>query len=132
MVKCASLSEKQKEDVVEFLRERPHIYSKSHTSYKDAAGRKREWKELADEMGVDVDIVMTWHQSKRTMLARVKKMKSKSSSCNTKLSYAFQWVWDNVAFLIPYIEMLDTDSLGRKRRHAAGPQVEADCSPDEP
>ena len=67
VVKRASLSEKQKEDVVDFLRERPHIYSKSQTAYKDAAGRKREWKELADKMGVDVDIVMTWYRSMRTI-----------------------------------------------------------------
>ena len=66
------------------------------------------------------------------MLARVKKMKSKSGSGNTKLSHAFQWVWDNLAFMIPYIETLDTDSLGQKRRRAAGPQLEADFNPDEP
>ena len=121
----AGLTDEQKGAVLEFLRERPYMYQKSHSVYKDTARRKREWKELAESLGLALDVLETWYRSMRTMLGRVKKAKSKSGSGDFRLTFAMQWVWDNLRFMAPFIETLDSDTLGRKRKASDAPQSQS-------
>jgi uncharacterized sporulation protein YeaH/YhbH (DUF444 family) len=80
--KQSGLTEAQKEEVLEFLKERPYLYNKD---FKDQAKRNRNWKELADRLGVEAAACIGWYRSMRTMLARAKKAKSKSGSGSANL-----------------------------------------------
>ena len=86
------LTEIQKLDVCDFLRERPYIYNKSHCDFKNKSLKDCEWSLLAQRLKVDVNCITTWYQSMRTILARTKKQKAKSGSGTGKLTHVQQWV----------------------------------------
>ena len=131
------LTEDQKQDVIDFLRERPYLYNRSHSDYKDAAKRNREWKEFADQLGVPVAVITSWYRCMRAMLGRVKKAKTKSGSTDVRLPRAQEYVWTHMQFLVPYISQISSDTLGpRKRKTTAEPdeltESEAEFNPDQP
>ncbi|KAL8559851.1 hypothetical protein ACOMHN_030187 [Nucella lapillus] len=133
--KQSGLTEAQKEEVLEFLKERPHLYNKSHKDFKDQAKRNRDWKELAERLGVEAAACIGWYRSMRTMLARAKKAKSKSGSGSANLPRSLQWVWDHMAFMTPYMSSLSSDSMGPRKRSCAAVdpiETEADFDPDQP
>ena len=78
------LTEDQKQDAIDFLRERPYFYNRSHSEYKDASKRNREW-EFADQLGVPVAVITSWYRCMRAMLGRAKKAKTKSGSADVRL-----------------------------------------------
>ena len=95
------LTNEQKEEVLDFLRDRPYMYDKGHPDYKDAPRRTREWVEFAERLGLEVDVALGWYCSMRTMLARAKKVKSKSGSGSMDLSRSLEWVWLHMSFMTP-------------------------------
>ena len=124
------LTEIQKLDVCDFLRERPHIYNKSHCDFKNKSLKDREWSLLAQRLKADVSCITTWYQSMRTILARTKKQKEKSGSGTGKLTHVQQWVWDHMTFLLTHIETAVPQTLGGKRRLVVDPDT--DLGPDQP
>ena len=148
------LTEDQKQDAIDFLRERPYLYNRSHSDYKDAAKRNREWTEFADQLGVPVAVITSWYRciwamlgrvkkaktksgSARAMLGREKKAKTKSGSADVRLPRAQEYVWTHMQFLVPYISQISSVTLGpRKRKTTAEPdeltESEAEFNPDRP
>ena len=131
------LTEDQKQDAIDFLRERPYLYNQSHSDYKDAAKRNREWKEFADQLGVPVAVITSWYRCMRAMLGRAKKAKTKSGSADVRLPRAQEYVWTHMQFLVPYISQISSDTLGpRKKKTTAEPdeltESEVEFDPDQP
>ena len=90
------LTEDQKQDAIDFLRERPDLYNQSHSNYKDAAKRNREWKEFADQLGVPIAVITSWYRCMRAMLGQAKKAKTKSGSADVRLPWAQEYVWTHM------------------------------------
>ena len=131
------LTEDQKQDAIDFLRERPYIYNRSHSDYKDAAKRNREWTEFADQLGVPVAVITSWYRCMRAMLGRAKKAKTKSGSADVCLPRAQEHVWTHMQCLVPYISQISSDTVGpKKRKTTAEPdeltESEAEFDPDQP
>ena len=62
----STLTETQKEEVVDWLKDNPSIYSKRLTDYKDAQKKEKLWEDKAAVMGVEVAALKTFYKSNRT------------------------------------------------------------------
>ncbi|KAL8572464.1 hypothetical protein ACOMHN_005610 [Nucella lapillus] len=107
-----NLSEKQKNEVVEFLKIHPELYSKRLSTYKDRNIAQRLWGEVGANIGVDGNSVKTWYKSMRTTLGRVKRIMTKSGSGAGQMTETRRWVWQKFQFLVPHIESVSSRALG--------------------
>ncbi|XP_033729178.1 uncharacterized protein LOC117318291 [Pecten maximus] len=62
----ATLTEAQKEEVIDWLKDNPSIYSKRMTDYKDPQNKEKLWEDKAADMGVEVAALKTFYKSNRT------------------------------------------------------------------
>eukprot|EP00745_Piridium_sociabile_P037092 TRINITY_DN67150_c0_g2_i3.p1 TRINITY_DN67150_c0_g2~~TRINITY_DN67150_c0_g2_i3.p1 ORF type:complete len:360 (+),score=52.73 TRINITY_DN67150_c0_g2_i3:254-1333(+) len=126
--KLSPLTDAQKEEMLDFLKDNPFLYNKAHPAFKDSSKRKRAWKQMDERFVLEDGACWHWYRSVRTMLSRAKKMKSKSGSGGANLPAALQWVWDKLDFLQPFMSSLSQDTVGPQKRSAAMtlPETEAD------
>lgn len=109
------LTEEQRDQAIEFLKQRPYIYDKNEADYKDYPRRKREWNYLADMLGVTQQVLAAWYKSMRTMLARAKKTHSKSGS-SASLSAGLQSLETRMGFILPFIHEMSLKTMGGGKR----------------
>ena len=106
----AALTETQKEEVIDWLKENPSIYSKRLTDYKDSQNKEKLWEDKATEMGVEVAALKTFYKSNRTQMSRLKRTVGKSGEGAEKfedLSATDKWVWEKFFFLKDHIETVE-------------------------
>lgn len=96
------LSDDQEEDVIEWLKEHPVLYTKTMRDYKDRAKKMQLWEEKAKEMGLLNGMqLLTWYESMRTRLGKL--TRSKSGDGAKELTERQQWVLDKFDFLLHHI-----------------------------
>lgn len=115
---------------IDFLKERPYIYDKAHPQYKDYPRRKREWTLLAEMLELTPEALSKWYKSVRVMLARVKRLKSKSGS-GSSITEGLQSVEEQFGFITPFIHEMTSTVVGGKRKKSSGPSA-ASFDPEEP
>ncbi|XP_078310274.1 uncharacterized protein LOC144618326 [Crassostrea virginica] len=106
----ATLTETQKEEVVDWFKDNPSIYSKRMTDYKDSQNKEKIWEYKAVDMGVEVAALKTFYKSNRTQMSRLKRTVGKSGEGAKKfedLSATDKWVWENFSFLKDHIESVE-------------------------
>ena len=74
----AQLTEALKEELIDWLKQNPCIYSKKLTEYKDAPKKEKLWEDKAKAMGLEVAALQSFYKSNRTQLSRLKKNIGKS------------------------------------------------------
>ena len=74
--KSNTLSEEQEECVIEFLRENPFLWHRSHRSYKDVKMKKAKWEFLATDMGLSYVHLKDWWTSMQSYYGKLIKKKS--------------------------------------------------------
>ena len=102
----ATLTETQKEEVIDWLRDNPSIYSKRMTDYKDLPNKEKLWEDKAADMGVEAAALKTFYKSNRTQMSRLKRPVGKSGEGAEKfedLSATDKWVWEKFSFLKDHI-----------------------------
>eukprot|EP00745_Piridium_sociabile_P015089 TRINITY_DN22260_c0_g4_i1.p1 TRINITY_DN22260_c0_g4~~TRINITY_DN22260_c0_g4_i1.p1 ORF type:complete len:409 (-),score=81.48 TRINITY_DN22260_c0_g4_i1:194-1420(-) len=125
------LTAEQEAAVLDFLKERPYLYSKGHHDYKDPARRQRDWAALGESLGVEWKQLEGWYKSMRTLLGRAKKEKSKSGS-GADLTPALRNVWEKMSFLTPHLSFLQSQRLGPGKRSAREAlDADAELDPDQ-
>lgn len=103
----AQLTEAQKEELIDWLKQNPCIYSKRLTEFKDVPKKEKLWEDKANAMGLEVAALQTFYKSNRTQLSRLKKSVGKSGDGTDvleDLSATDQWIWQNFSFLKDHIE----------------------------
>ncbi|KAL8624636.1 hypothetical protein ACOMHN_045171 [Nucella lapillus] len=138
--KQSKLTEEQEHELLDYLREHPHLYDKSQKLYKDAAKKQRDWYALDQKLGIPLGDSCAWVRTKRTMLAKAKRKVSKSGSSAGSLTPSLQWCFDHMSFLIPHIQSVAVEGMGptqtkevthsRRKRPAAVRPLETDLETD--
>lgn len=106
----ATLTEAQKEEVIDWLKDNPSIYSKRMTDYKDSQNKEKLWEDKAADMGVEVAALKTFYKSNRTQISRLKRTVGKSgegAETVEDLSATDKWVWEKFSFLKDHIETVE-------------------------
>ena len=101
----ATLTETQKEEVIDWLKDNPSIYSKRMTDYNDSQNKEKLWEDKAADMGVEVAALKTFYKSNRTQLSRLKRTVWKSGEGAEKfedLSATDKWAWEKLLQVQPY------------------------------
>ena len=98
----AQLTEAQREELIDLLKQNPCIYSKRLTEYKDAPNKEKLWEDKAKAMDLEVAALQTFYKSNRTQLSRLKKSVGKSGDGTDvleDLSATDRWIWQNFSFV---------------------------------
>ncbi|XP_041484096.1 uncharacterized protein LOC121430771 [Lytechinus variegatus] len=106
----AQLKEAQKEELIDWLKQNPCIYSKRLFEYKDAPQKEKLWEDKAKAMGLEVAALKTFYKSNRTQMSRLKKSVGKSGDGTDvleDLSATDRWIWENFSFLKDHIETVE-------------------------
>ena len=106
----ATLTEAQKEQTIDWLKDNPCIYSKRLTEYKDQLNKEKLWGDKAADMGVEVSYLKTFYKSNRTQMSRLKRTVGKSgegAETAEDLSATDRWVWEKFSFLKDHIEAVE-------------------------
>ncbi|XP_063954089.1 uncharacterized protein LOC135153842 [Lytechinus pictus] len=106
----AQLTEAQKEELIDWLKQNPCIYSKRLTEFKDAPEKEKLWEDKAKAMGLEVAALQTFYKSNRTQLSRLKKSVGTSddgTDALEDLSATDRWIWENFSFLKDHIETVE-------------------------
>eukprot|EP00057_Strongylocentrotus_purpuratus_P024256 XP_011678730.1 PREDICTED: uncharacterized protein LOC105445205 [Strongylocentrotus purpuratus] len=106
----AQLTEAQKEELIDWLKQNPCIYSKRLTEYKGAPQKEKLWEDKAKAMGLEVLALQTFYKSNRTQLSRLKKSAGKcgdGTDVLEDLSATDRWIWENFSFLKDHIETVE-------------------------
>ena len=119
----ATLTEAQKEEVIDWLKDNPSIYSKRMTDYKDSQNKEKLWEDKAADMGVEVAALKTFYKSNRTQMSRLKKTVGKSgegAETVEDLSATDKWVWEKFSFLKDHIETVERRNVVSIRGRGRG------------
>ncbi|KAL8608227.1 hypothetical protein ACOMHN_016682 [Nucella lapillus] len=108
-----TLTEAQKEEVIDWLKDNPSIYAKRLTDYKDSQKKEKLWEDKAADMGVEVADLKTFYKSNRTKMSRVKRTTVED------LSATDNWVWEKF-FIKDHIETVERRNGGE---HQQQPQL---------
>lgn len=131
----ATLTEAQKEEVIDWLKDNPSIYSKRMTDYKDSQNKENLWKDKAADMGVEVAALKTFYKSNRTQLSRLKRAVGKSgegAETVEDLSATEKWVWEKFSFLKDHIESVERRNVVSIRGRGTGRGTPATATATEP
>ena len=105
-----TLTEAQKEEIIDWLKDNPSIYSKRMSNYKDCVTKDKLWEDKAVDMGVEVAALKTFYKSNRTQMSRLKKTVGRSGEGAERvedLSATDKWVWEKFFFLKDHIETVE-------------------------
>ena len=119
----ATLTEAQKEEVIDWLKDNPSIYSKRMTDYKDSQNKEKLWEDKAADMGVQVAALKTFYKSNRTQMSRLKRTVGKSgegAETAEDLSATDKWVWEKFSFLKDHIETVERRNVVSIRGRGRG------------
>ena len=97
----ALLTEGQKEELIDWLKQNPCTYSKRLTEYKDAPKKEKLWEDKAKATGLEVAALQTFYKSNRTQLSRPKKTVGNSGDGTDvleDLSATDRWIWETSPF----------------------------------
>ncbi|KAK3103470.1 hypothetical protein FSP39_019477 [Pinctada imbricata] len=101
----AGLTQTQEEDMFEWLKINPVIYSRGMSGYKNVEARNKLWSDKAEQMGKSVkQIKDIWYKSVRSRVGRLVKKKSGTSQFDVEnCSDRDKYLMDKMQFLIPHI-----------------------------
>ncbi|XP_061925410.1 uncharacterized protein LOC133664630 isoform X2 [Entelurus aequoreus] len=105
-----TLTDPQKEEVIDWLKAHPALYAKRMTEYKDTHTKDKLWEDKAAEMGVAVQALTTFYKSNRTQMSRLKRILGKfgdGAEREEDLSATDKWVWEQFSFLKDHIESVE-------------------------
>ncbi|XP_061173345.1 uncharacterized protein LOC133182516 [Saccostrea echinata] len=91
------LAEDQEQAMVEWLSAHPILYNKKLKGYKETQKKEYLWREQANLLGKDVDIIKTWYSSIRTRYGRLKK--TRSGAPDEELTERDSWILREFGFL---------------------------------
>lgn len=119
----STLTEAQKEEVIDWLKDNPSIYAKRLTDYKDSQKKEKLWEDKAADMGVEVADLKTFYKSNRTKMTRVKRTVGKSgdgAETVDDLSATDNWVWEKFSFIKDHIETVERRNVVSIRGRGRG------------
>eukprot|EP00745_Piridium_sociabile_P033517 TRINITY_DN57481_c0_g1_i14.p1 TRINITY_DN57481_c0_g1~~TRINITY_DN57481_c0_g1_i14.p1 ORF type:complete len:412 (+),score=85.16 TRINITY_DN57481_c0_g1_i14:654-1889(+) len=130
--RVASLTLEQREALLDFLKANTYLYNKAHPDYKDSNRRNRDWKDLADQLGLTVAVLQRHYKNLRTLLARAKRCQSTSGSGS--LTPALAGILDELSFMHQYVCNLPLQcEYGAEMTTAAEPRVpDTELDPSQP
>lgn len=101
----ANLTAEQEDEMFEWLKSNPVLYSKGMTGYKDVQARNKLWADKAAELGKTVQQIKDiWYKSVRSRVGRLMKKKSGGPQVDVEgLSDRDKHLVDKMQFLIPHI-----------------------------
>lgn len=98
------LTEDQEQAMVKWLSTHPILYNKKLKGYKETQKKEYLWREQANLLGKDVEIIKTWYSSIRTRYGRLKKTRSGAPDEElTELTERDSWILCEFSFLQPHI-----------------------------
>lgn len=129
-----AFTEKQKEEIIEFLMTNEVLYSKRLAGFKDVTQKEDLWAAQAAKMNTTAAKLKLWYSSMRTMMGRLKKRARKSGSGGdviTDMNGTEKWLWDKFSFLIPHIETVDARNVASfaAAASASGTELTPSTSP---
>ncbi|KAH3725303.1 hypothetical protein DPMN_051137 [Dreissena polymorpha] len=74
----ATLTDAQKEEVIDRLKDNLSIYLMRKTDYKDPQHNEKLWEDKAADMGAEVAALKTFYNSNRTQISRLRRTVGKS------------------------------------------------------
>ena len=95
------LTEEQKLTIANFMKDNIELWQKELPNFNDNTNRKRKFEELSRLVGAPTSEIRTWYKSMRTLLARIRRIKSGDPA--KKLTPGQQWVERNFGFLNSYV-----------------------------
>lgn len=100
-----TLTEEQKEDVIEFLIRNEGLYNKKKDLCQQPHKKNELWKQQGLEMGIDWKDIFTWYETQRRRLGRLKTLACKSGSGSLVDSWKESDIefWQRWRFLRPHI-----------------------------
>ncbi|OWF44427.1 hypothetical protein KP79_PYT20486 [Mizuhopecten yessoensis] len=119
----STLTEAQKEEVIDWLKDNPSIYAKRLTDYKDSQKKEKLWEDKAADMGVEVADLKTFYKSNRTKMTRVKRTVGKSgdgAETVDDLSATDNWVWEKFSLIKDHIETVERRNVVSIRGRGRG------------
>jgi len=118
-----TLTDAQKEEVIDWLKDNPSIYAKRLTDYKDSQKKEKLWEDKAADMGVEVADLKTFYKSNRTKMTRIKRTVGKSgdgAETVEDLSATDNWVWEKFSFIKDHIETVERRNVVSIRGRGRG------------
>ncbi|XP_067614833.1 transcription factor Adf-1-like [Eurosta solidaginis] len=87
--------------LIEFVRDFPCLYDKASRDFKDANKKSAAWKDIAENLGVDVAVAVRWGYLRERFKKEIRSSKNTSGS---GASDGRQWVFlENLQFLRAHI-----------------------------
>ena len=104
-VPAADLSDKQQEEMLEWIKGLPQLYNRKNQGHKKQSCHTHLWQERAEHYGIEnYESLITWWQTLRTRFTRVhKNMTASGSGAKKNLTEKDQFVWDHASFLHGHI-----------------------------
>lgn len=101
----ANLTGEQEDEMFEWLKANPVLYSRGMNGYKDVQSRNKLWTDKAAEMGKTLkQLKDIWYKSVRSRIGRLMKKKSGGPQFDVEgLSDRDKHLVDKMQFLIPHI-----------------------------
>ena len=94
------LTEEQEVAMGEWIRDHPHLFTKSLKLYKDIAKKTKLWDDKAKELDIEPESLRTWYESIRS---RVGKLTGKSGSATVDATMRDTFIRANFGFLTDHI-----------------------------
>lgn len=90
------------EKFIDFVKGQPVLYDYTHSSYKDNRAKNRKWKEIAQNLGVTIDVVKGKWKNLRDCYGRY--LKSQNTTTGQAAGKYKFWQWSKqMEFLRPHL-----------------------------
>ena len=97
----SNLTEEEQEEVALFLERNDFLYNKRRTDHTSVSRKNKAWEDLAKEMGKEVKALITFFESIRTQIGKLRRKKSGQAA--VELTERQHWIWTRFQFLMPHI-----------------------------
>ena len=108
----SNLDDEEQETVALFLERNDYIYNKKRKDHTFVSKKNKAWEELAQEMGLEVKALMTFFESSRTQIGKLRK--NTSGQAPIEMTDRQQWIWTRFQFLVPHWTSNSPHSPGTK------------------
>ena len=99
--RSCNFSDGEEDELVDWVREHPILYVRTMKEYKDSAKKKLLWEGKAQQLGVDLHVLLTWYKSLRTRLGKL--TFKKSGEGNAEKTDRDKWILERFDFLVKHI-----------------------------
>ena len=97
-----TLSDKNEDDVIEWLKQNPCLYDKTLKEYRNVSKKAKLWADKEKELDIEPNRLSIWVDSKRTQYGKLTSNKP-SGGPATRLTQRDEWIIERFAFMKVHI-----------------------------